>query len=68
MAKIRFITVTSAYNAHKLTISVDGINGIYLDENRKNTTISHRGHNNGGYQVVESCEEVLKLIKESKPI
>lgn len=66
----RFITVTSAYSGskgEKLTLSVDGIGGMYINE-KDNTTLKHSTHNNGGYEVSETTEQILELIKKSKPI
>ena len=34
-------------------------------EPKKYTSIGHLTHNNGGYKVIESVEEILKLLKES---
>jgi hypothetical protein len=65
----RFITVTSAYSGskgEKLTLSVDGIGGMYKREN--DTILMHTTHNNGGYEVSETPEQILELIKKSKPI
>ena len=33
----------------------------------KHTRIGVTTHNNGGFSVIESVEEILKLIYESKP-
>ena len=65
----RFITVTSAYSGskgEKLTLSVDGIGGMFISE-KDNTTLKHTTHNNG-YEVSETPEQILELIKKSKPI
>jgi hypothetical protein len=66
----RFITVTNNYNQNKtkMVLSVNGIQGMYAHENGRSTTLHHDSHNNGGYEVAESVEEILKLIKESKTI
>lgn len=65
----RFITVTSANSrskGEKLILSVDGIGGMHKREN--DTTLQHTTHNNGGYEVSETPEQILELIKKSKPI
>jgi hypothetical protein len=65
----RFITVTSAYSGSKgtkLTLSVDGIGGMSKREN--DTILKHTTHNNGGYEVSETTEQILELIMKSKPI
>lgn len=71
MSNIRFISVTNNYNKTnktKMVLSVNGIQGMYPHENGISTTLKHDSHNNGGYEVVESVEEILKLIKESRAI
>lgn len=70
MGNIRFITVTNNYNLKKtkMVLSVNGIQGMYPHEDGIGSTLKHDSHNNGGYKVVESVEEILKLIKESKAI
>ena len=67
---IRFIEVTNNYNLKKtkMVLSVNGIKGIYAHENGISTTLKHDSHNNCGYEVAESVEQILKLIKESKAI
>jgi hypothetical protein len=34
----------------------------------EHTILMHTTHNNGGYQVSETPDQIEKLIKESKPI
>jgi len=69
MSNIRFISVTNNYkNYYKMVLSVNGIQGMYQHEDGIGSTLKHDSHNNGGYKVVESVEEILKLIKESKAI
>ena len=41
---------------------------ILLKEQKDNTTLKHTTHNNGGYEVSETPEQILELIKKSKPI
>lgn len=65
----RFIVVTSAYfgsRGSKLTLSVDGIGGMFPDGDK--TRLKHSTHNNGGYEVSETVDKILDLIKKSKPI
>jgi hypothetical protein len=33
-------------------------------EPKKYTSVGHITHNNGGFKVIESVEEILKLLKE----
>jgi hypothetical protein len=70
------IKLTSKFNRETLYINVEMIGSIYkVDEETeygktipKHTTIGHLTHNNGGFKVLETVEEVLELIKNSKPI
>ena len=68
--KQRFITLTNNYslNKTKLVLNVNGIQGMYPHETKKSTMVKHTSHNNGGYEVAESIDEILELIKESKEI
>ncbi len=67
---IRFIEVTNSYNdkKNKMTLSVNGISGIYLNEAGNRTILKHISHNNGGYEVLETVEEIINLIKKSRAI
>jgi hypothetical protein len=68
---IRFIEVTNAYtiNRDKMMLSVNGITGFFPNEkNPKKTILKHISHNNGGYEVWETPQEILKLIAQSKGI
>ena len=68
MAK-RFIVVTSAYpgaEGTKYILSVDGIGAIHQDDaSNKKTRLKHSSHNNGGYVVSETPEQIMQLIKDS---
>lgn len=69
--EIRLIEVTSCYGVknQKMFLSVGGILGMYpKEDNAKVTILKHSSHNNGGYQVSESVNKIIQLIKESKPI
>jgi hypothetical protein len=52
----------------KMVLSVNGIQGMYPHEDGIGSTLKHDSHNNGGYKVVESVEEILKLIEQSRAI
>ena len=64
--KTRFITVTNFFDSAPMMLSVGGIGGIYLEGGY--TILKHSSHNNGGYRVKETPEEILKLISEAKEI
>ena len=51
-----------------MVLSVNGIQGMYPLEDGISTRLKHDSHNNGGYQVAESVEEILKLIELSRAI
>lgn len=69
MQNFRYIIVTSVYNRNRTSVilNVNGINAIREGDDGY-TNIKHIGHNNGGYDVIESVEEVLELIKQSQYI
>ena len=64
--KTRFITVTNFKDLAPMILSVGGVEGIYLEGGY--TILKHSSHNNGGYRVKETPEEILKLISEAKEI
>jgi hypothetical protein len=69
MSNIIFISVTNNYRKKtKMVLSVNGIQGMYPLEDGISTRLKHDSHNNGGYQVAESVEEILKLIEQSRAI
>jgi hypothetical protein len=69
---MKFIKVTSAHSKKEIYLNVDMIGSIKEDikhtsQGQKDSTIiGHLCHNNGGYEVLESVEIILKLIKNAK--
>lgn len=69
----RFIEVTSVYLSDpgtKVLLSVDGITGMFVENKGANgsksvTILKHISHNNGGWEVSETPQEILELIKNS---
>jgi secreted PhoX family phosphatase len=64
------IKVTTLSDKKSIYINIDMIGHLYeveeKDFNRepkKYTSIGHITHNNGGFKVIESVEEVFKRIK-----
>jgi len=47
-------------------INVEMIGAMYIEKNK--TILKHECHNNGGYYVEETPEEILKLIEKCKAI
>ena len=69
---MRFIKLTSFHTKTPIYINVEMIGDLseveekdFNREPKKYTSIGHLTHNNGGYKVIESVEEILKLLKES---
>jgi uncharacterized protein YlzI (FlbEa/FlbD family) len=60
---MRLIKLTSKINGKSVYINLDYIGDFY--EYEGGTSIGVTTHNNGGFKVKETVEEVLKLIKES---
>ena len=73
---LRMIKLTSKLSERALYINVDMIGSVYEVKEKieygktipRHTNIGHLTHNNGGFKVLETVEEVLELIKNSKPI
>ena len=63
---MKFIKLTECYNTPKeIYINVEMIGAIHIEEDNNNyTRLKHLSHNNGGYSIQETPEEILKLIKE----
>ena len=69
---MKLIKLTSFYNKTPIYINVEMIGSLndveekdFNREPKKYTSVGHITHNNGGYKVIESVEEILKLLKES---
>jgi uncharacterized protein YlzI (FlbEa/FlbD family) len=60
---MRLIKLTSKTNGKSVYINLNHIGDFY--EYEGGTSIGVTTHNNGGFKVKETVEEVLKLIKES---
>jgi hypothetical protein len=61
--KNKFIELTECYSKlKKIYINVDMIGAIYKDGDR--TCLKHLSHNNGGYTILETPEQILELIKK----
>lgn len=60
----KMIKLTSSYDNSEIYINVLYIGHFYKDEN--NTRVGVSTHNNGGFKVKETSEEILKLITKNK--
>ena len=63
---MKFIKVTRTQSKKEIYLNVDMIGSIRKDIKEDYTIIGHLCHNNGGYEVLESVEIILKLIKNAK--
>jgi hypothetical protein len=61
---MKFIKLTECYNGeeNEIFINVEMIGAMYIVGNR--TILRHLSHNNGGYAIKETPEQILKLIKQ----
>jgi hypothetical protein len=69
---MKLIKLTLFNNKTPIYINVEMIGSLSdVEENdfnrdpKKYTSVGHITHNNGGFKVIESVEEILKLLKES---
>ena len=67
---MKLIKLTSFYNKTPIYINVEMIGSLndveekdFNREPKKYTSVGHITHNNGGFKVIESVEEVFKRIK-----
>jgi hypothetical protein len=61
---MEFIQLTNNNIGNKqLHLLVSGITAIYRNDKDTCTIVKHVSHNNGGYEVKESVELILKMIK-----
>jgi hypothetical protein len=63
---MEFIKVTNRHNKQEMYLNVDMIGSVRKNIKDDYTIIGHLCHNNGGYEVLESVEIILKLIKNAK--
>ena len=61
---MKFIKLTECYNkaTEDIYINVEMIQGMYVEGKR--TRLQHPSHNNGGWYVKETPEQILELIKQ----
>ena len=69
---MKLIKLTSFNTKTPIYINVEMIGSLsdveekdFNREPKKYTSVGHITHNNGGFKVIESVEEILKLLKES---
>ena len=61
---MKFIKLTECYSQEKeMYFNVEMIQAIFIEGNR--TRLKHPSHNNGGWCIKETPEQILELIKQS---
>ena len=62
---MKFIKLTECYSQEKeMYFNVEMIQAIFIEGNR--TRLKHPSHNNGGWCIKETPEQILELIKKLK--
>ena len=66
---MKFIKLTSIVNNKPVFINPTTIGHMYeggarLDKKPPHTVVGTTCHNNGGFKVIESIDEIMKMIKE----
>lgn len=61
---MKTITLTSAYDGGKIYINVEQIGHYYDNETKNNTTVGVTTHNNGGFSVKETSEQIYDMISK----
>jgi hypothetical protein len=59
---MKIIKLTSNYDGGVIYINVEHIGHFYYNKTKSNTTVGVTTHNNGGFSVKETPEEILELI------
>lgn len=65
---MKFIKLSECHTnpSQDIYVNVEMIGAIYIEKNI--TILKHESHNNGGYYIKETPEEILKLIEKAKAI
>ena len=66
--KMKFIKLRECHTnpSQDIYVNVEMIGAIYVEKSI--TILKHLSHNNGGYHIKETPEEILKLIDKAKAI
>ena len=59
---MKTITLTRANDGGKIYINIQHIGHYYYNKNTKNTTVGVTTHNNGGFSVTETPEQIRDII------
>jgi len=60
---MKIIKLTSAYDGNTIYINVEHIGHYYDNKIKNNTTVGVITHNNGGFSVNETADEIHKMIR-----
>jgi len=60
---MKIIELTSANDGGKIYINVEHIGHFYESKHKSNTTLGVTTHNNGGFSVKETVQQILDKIK-----
>jgi len=64
---MKFIKLTEfTGNNNEVIVNVEMIQAMYVEGKR--TRLMHPSHNNGGWYIKETPEEILKLIEKAKAL
>ena len=61
-----FIRLTSTADGKQIFVNINHIGHFYNMSKEIGTNLGVTTHNNGGFKVMETPEEIAKLINESK--
>jgi hypothetical protein len=61
---MKIIKLTSANNGGTIYINIEQIGHYYDNTNTKNTIVGVTTHNNGGFSVKETVDEITDMISK----
>ena len=60
---MKIIILTSANDGVKIYINIQHMGHYYYNKSKNNTTVGVTTHNNGGFSVTETPEQIYDMIK-----
>jgi hypothetical protein len=61
---MKTIKLTSANDGVIIYINIQQIGHFYHNKTKNNTTVGVTTHNNGGFSVTETADEIQKMIRQ----
>ena len=61
---MKTIKLTSANDGGIIYINIQQIGHFYHNKTKNNTTVGVTTHNNGGFSVTETADEIQKMIRQ----